>query len=202
MKRFFDLIVSIFLIIVLSPVIILAGFSVLVLTGRPALFRQVRPGYKGRPFTIYKFRTMTDDTEKEGAQLADEERLTGVGRFLRKFSLDELPQLFNVLKGDLSFVGPRPLLMEYIPLYSPEQARRHDVRPGITGLAQVKGRNAITWEERFDLDIWYVDHRSFRLDMKILAETVSTVISREGISAEGCATMPKFTGSKPDREKV
>jgi len=202
LKRFFDLIVSIFLIIVLSPVIILAGFSVLVLTGRPALFRQVRPGYKGRPFTIYKFRTMTDDTEKEGAQLADEERLTGVGRFLRKFSLDELPQLFNVLKGDLSFVGPRPLLMEYIPLYSPEQARRHDVRPGITGLAQVKGRNAITWEERFDLDIWYVDHRSFRLDMKILAETVSTVISREGISAEGCATMPKFTGSKPDREKV
>lgn len=202
MKRFFDLIVSIFLIIVLSPVIILAGLSVLVLTGRPALFRQVRPGYKGRPFTIYKFRTMTDDTEKEGAQLADEERLTGVGRFLRKFSLDELPQLFNVLKGDLSFVGPRPLLMEYIPLYSPEQARRHDVRPGITGLAQVKGRNAITWEERFDLDIWYVDHRSFRLDMKILAETVSTVISREGISAEGCATMPKFTGSKPDREKV
>lgn len=202
MKRFFDLIVSIFLIIVLSPVIILAGLSVLVLTGRPALFRQVRPGYKGRPFTIYKFRTMTDDTEKEGAQLADEERLTGVGRFLRKFSLDELPQLFNVLKGDLSFVGPRPLLMEYIPLYSPEQARRHDVRPGITGLAQVKGRNAITWEERFNLDIWYVDHRSFRLDMKILAETVSTVISREGISAEGCATMPKFTGSKPDREKV
>jgi lipopolysaccharide/colanic/teichoic acid biosynthesis glycosyltransferase len=202
LKRFFDLIVSIFLIIVLSPVIILAGFSVLVLTGRPALFRQVRPGYKGRPFTIYKFRTMTDDTEKEGAQLADEERLTGVGRFLRKFSLDELPQLFNVLKGDLSFVGPRPLLMEYIPLYSPEQARRHDVRPGITGLAQVKGRNAITWEERFNLDIWYVDHRSFRLDMKILAETVSTVISREGISAEGCATMPKFTGSKPDREKV
>jgi len=202
LKRFFDLIVSIFLIIVLSPVIILAGLSVLVLTGRPALFRQVRPGYKGRPFTIYKFRTMTDDTEKEGAQLADEERLTGVGRFLRKFSLDELPQLFNVLKGDLSFVGPRPLLMEYIPLYSPEQARRHDVRPGITGLAQVKGRNAITWEERFDLDIWYVDHRSFRLDMKILAETVSTVISREGISAEGCATMPKFTGSKPDREKV
>lgn len=202
MKRLFDLIMSIFLIIVLSPVIILAGFSVLVLTGCPVLFRQVRPGYKGRPFTIYKFRTMIDDTGKTEGQLTDEERLTGVGRFLRKFSLDELPQLFNVLKGDLSFVGPRPLLMEYIPLYTPEQARRHDVRPGITGLAQVKGRNAITWEERFDLDIWYVDHWNFLLDMKILAETVSTVISREGINAEGCATMPKFTGSKPDREKV
>ena len=202
MKRLFDLIMSIFLIIVLSPVIILAGLLVLVFTGRPALFKQIRPGYKGRPFTIYKFRTMTDDIDKEGSQLTDEERMTGVGRFLRKFSLDELPQLFNVLKGDLSFVGPRPLLMEYIPLYTPEQARRHDVRPGITGLAQVKGRNAITWEERFDLDIWYVDHWNFLLDMKILAETVSTVISREGISAEGCATMPKFTGSKPDREKV
>ncbi|HNS15216.1 MAG TPA: sugar transferase [Syntrophorhabdaceae bacterium] len=202
MKRLFDLTMSIFLIIVLSPVIILTGLLVLVFTGRPVLFRQVRPGYKGRPFTIYKFRTMTDDIDEEGPQLTDEERMTGVGRFLRKFSLDELPQLFNVLKGDLSFVGPRPLLMEYIPLYTPEQARRHDVRPGITGLAQVKGRNAITWEERFDLDIWYVDHWNFLLDMKILAETVSTVISREGISAEGCATMPKFTGSKPDREKV
>jgi len=202
LKRLFDLTMSIFLIIVLSPVIILTGLLVLVFTGRPVLFRQVRPGYKGRPFTIYKFRTMTDDIDEEGPQLTDEERMTGVGRFLRKFSLDELPQLFNVLKGDLSFVGPRPLLMEYIPLYTPEQARRHDVRPGITGLAQVKGRNAITWEERFDLDIWYVDHWNFLLDMKILAETVSTVISREGISAEGCATMPKFTGSKPDREKV
>ncbi len=202
MKRLFDLIMSIFLIIVLSPVIILTGLLVLVFTGRPVLFRQVRPGYKGRPFTIYKFRTMTEDRDKAGAQLTDEERLTGVGRFLRKFSLDELPQLFNVLKGDLSFVGPRPLLMEYIPLYTQEQTRRHDVRPGITGLAQVKGRNALTWEDRFDLDIWYVDHRSFLLDMKILAETVSTVISREGVSAEGCATMPKFTGSKPDKEKV
>lgn len=202
MKRLFDLIVSIFLIIALSPVIILAGLSVLVLTGRPVLFRQMRPGYKGRPFTIYKFRTMTDDTYKTGVHLTDEERLTGVGRFLRKFSLDELPQLFNVLKGDLSFVGPRPLLMEYIPLYTPEQARRHDVRPGITGLAQVKGRNAISWEERFDLDIYYVDHRSFLIDMKILVNTVFTVISREGISAEGSATMPKFTGSKQDKEKV
>jgi lipopolysaccharide/colanic/teichoic acid biosynthesis glycosyltransferase len=201
-KRLFDLIVSLFLIIVLSPVILFAGLLVLASMGRPVLFKQVRPGYKGRPFTIYKFRTMTDDTGKAGRQLTDEERLTGVGRFLRKFSIDELPQLFNVVKGDLSFVGPRPLLMEYIPLYTPEQARRHDVRPGITGLAQVKGRNAITWEERFDLDIYYVDHRSFRLDMTILADTVSTVISREGISASGCATMPKFTGSKPDREKV
>ncbi len=202
LKRPFDLIVSLLLIIVLSPVILFTGLLVLASMGRPVLFRQVRPGYKGRPFTIFKFRTMTDDAGRTGRQSTDEERLTGVGRFLRKFSLDELPQLFNVLKGDLSFVGPRPLLMEYIPLYTPEQARRHDVRPGITGLAQVKGRNAITWEERFDLDIYYVDHQSFRLDMKILVDTVFTVMSRKGISAEGCATMPKFTGSKPDSEKV
>ncbi|MDD5006777.1 MAG: sugar transferase [Syntrophorhabdaceae bacterium] len=202
MKRFFDLIVSLLLVIILSPVILFTGLLVFAAMGSPVLFKQVRPGYKGRPFTIYKFRTMTDDTGKTGIQLTDEERLTGVGRFLRRFSLDELPQLFNVLKGDLSFVGPRPLLMEYIPLYTPEQARRHDVKPGITGLAQVKGRNAITWEERFDLDVYYVDHRSFLLDMKILVDTVFKVIRREGISAEGCATMPKFTGSKPDRGKV
>ena len=202
MKRLFDLIVSLFLIIILSPVILVAGLLVLAAMGSPVLFKQVRPGYKGRPFTIYKFRTMTGQTDKAGEQLTDEERLTGMGRFLRRFSLDELPQLFNVVKGDLSFVGPRPLLMEYIPLYTPEQARRHDVRPGITGLAQVKGRNAITWEERFDLDIYYIDHRSFRLDMKILVDTAFKVISKEGISAEGFATMPKFTGSKPGKGKV
>jgi len=201
-KRLFDLIVSLFLIIILSPVILVAGLLVLAAMGSPVLFKQVRPGYKGRPFTIYKFRTMTGQTDKAGEQLTDEERLTGMGRFLRRFSLDELPQLFNVVKGDLSFVGPRPLLMEYIPLYTPEQARRHDVRPGITGLAQVKGRNAITWEERFDLDIYYIDHRSFRLDMKILVDTAFKVISKEGISAEGFATMPKFTGSKPGKGKV
>jgi sugar transferase EpsL len=201
-KRLFDLIVSLFLIIILSPVILVAGLLVFAAMGSPVLFKQVRPGYKGRPFTIYKFRTMREQTDKTGEQLTDEERLTGMGRFLRRFSLDELPQLFNVVKGDLSFVGPRPLLMEYIPLYTPEQARRHDVRPGITGLAQVKGRNAITWEERFDLDIYYIDHRSFRLDMKILVDTVFKVISKEGISAEGFATMPKFTGSKPGKGKV
>lgn len=202
MKRLFDLVVSLLFIVLLSPVILFTGLLVLVSMGRPVLFRQVRPGYKGRPFTIYKFRTMTEDRDKIGAQLTDEERLTGAGRFLRRFSLDELPQLFNVAKGELSFVGPRPLLMEYVPLYTKEQARRHDVKPGITGLAQVRGRNAITWEERFALDIYYVDHRGFWLDMKILVDTVLAVMRREGISAEGCETMPKFTGSKPDKEKV
>lgn len=202
MKRLFDMILSLLLIIILSPVIIVTGLLVLAAMGSPVLFKQVRPGYKGRPFTIYKFRTMREQTDKMDEQLTDEERLTGVGRFLRRFSLDELPQLFNVLKGDLSFVGPRPLLMEYIPLYTPEQARRHDVRPGITGLAQAKGRNAITWEERFDLDVYYVDHRSFLLDMKILVDTVFKVVRREGISAEGFATMPKFTGSKPGKGRV
>ncbi|HOE17687.1 MAG TPA: sugar transferase [Syntrophorhabdaceae bacterium] len=202
MKRLFDLVVSLLFIVLLFPVILFTGLLVLVSMGRPVLFRQVRPGYKGRPFTIYKFRTMTEDRDKTGAQLTDEERLTGAGRFLRRFSLDELPQLFNVVKGELSFVGPRPLLMEYVPLYTKEQARRHDVKPGITGLAQVRGRNAITWEERFALDIYYVDHRGFWLDMKILVDTVLAVIRKEGISAEGCETMPKFTGSKPDKEKV
>lgn len=202
MKRLFDLVVSLLFIVLLFPVILFTGLLVLVSMGRPVLFRQVRPGYKGRPFTIYKFRTMTEDRDKIGAQLTDEERLTGAGRFLRRFSLDELPQLFNVAKGELSFVGPRPLLMEYVPLYTKEQARRHDVKPGITGLAQVRGRNAITWEERFALDIYYVDHRGFWLDMKILVDTVLAVMRREGISAEGCETMPKFTGSKPDKEKV
>jgi len=201
-KRLFDLIVSLFLIIILSPVIFLTGLLVFAAAGRPILFKQLRPGHKGKPFTIYKFRTMRGQPNKTGEQLTDEERLTGMGLFLRRFSLDELPQLFNVLKGDLSFVGPRPLLMEYIPLYTPEQARRHDVKPGITGLAQVKGRNAITWEERFDLDVYYVDHRSFWLDMKILAHTVFKVITQEGISADQFATMPKFTGSKTGTEKV
>jgi len=194
-KRLFDLIVSLLLIVILSPVILFACLLVLASTKSPVLFRQVRPGYKGRPFTIYKFRTMTDDTGRTGAQLTDEERLTGVGRFLRRFSLDEFPQLFNVVKGDLSFVGPRPLLMEYIPLYTPEQARRHDVKPGITGWAQINGRNAITWEEKFKLDVWYVDHNSFRLDMKILLRTIYKVVKGEDISAKDCVTMPKFTGS-------
>jgi lipopolysaccharide/colanic/teichoic acid biosynthesis glycosyltransferase len=160
------------------------------------LFRQVRPGLQGRPFTMVKFRTMTDDRGPDGALLPDARRLTPFGRFLRASSLDELPELWNVLKGDMSLVGPRPLLMEYLPLYTPEQARRHEVRPGITGWAQVNGRNAISWANKFALDVWYVDHRSLWLDLQILWRTVRKVLVRDGISAEGEATMPKFTGSK------
>ena len=164
--------------------------------GSPVIFSQMRPGYKARPFMIMKFRTMNDARGPDGQLLPDELRLMKVGKVLRKLSLDELPQLFNVLKGELSFVGPRPLLMEYLPLYTERQARRHDVKPGITGWTQVNGRNALTWEEKFEFDIWYVDHRSFFLDMKILWVTFVKVIKREGITAEGSATMPEFKGSK------
>jgi lipopolysaccharide/colanic/teichoic acid biosynthesis glycosyltransferase len=160
------------------------------------LFRQVRPGLQGRPFTMVKFRTMTVERGPDGALLPDAQRLTPFGRFLRASSLDELPELWNVLKGDMSLVGPRPLLMEYLPLYTPEQARRHEVRPGITGWAQVNGRNAISWVDKFALDVWYVDHRSLWLDVQILWRTVRKVLVRDGISAAGEATMPKFTGSK------
>lgn len=163
--------------------------------GAPVLFKQQRPGLNGRPFLMYKFRTMTDRRDSEGELLSDAGRLTPLGRFLRRTSLDELPELFNVLKGDMSLVGPRPLLMEYLPLYSPEQARRHDVRPGITGWAQVNGRNAITWEEKFKLDVWYVDNQSFWLDIKILWMTVVKVLKREGITQEGHATTDYFKGS-------
>ena len=164
--------------------------------GSPVFFRQVRPGLHGQPFEMVKFRTMTDARGPDGGLLPDAERLTPFGRFLRSTSLDELPELWNVLKGDMSLVGPRPLLMEYLPLYSPEQARRHAVRPGVTGWAQLNGRNAISWEEKFALDTWYVDHQSLLLDMKILWLTVKKVLVREGISAAGEATMGKFTGSK------
>ena len=164
--------------------------------GSPVFFRQVRPGLHGQPFEMVKFRTMTDARGPDGGLLPDAERLTPFGRFLRSTSLDELPELWNVLKGDMSLVGPRPLLMEYLPLYSPEQARRHAVRPGVTGWAQLNGRNAISWEEKFALDTWYVDHQSLLLDMKILWLTVKNVLVREGISAAGEATMGKFTGSK------
>ena len=163
----------------------------------PVFFTQMRPGLQGKPFLMVKFRTMTDARGPDGALLPDADRLTPFGRFLRATSLDELPELWNVLKGDMSLVGPRPLLMEYLPLYSPGQARRHEVRPGITGWAQVNGRNAIGWEDKFTLDVWYVDHRSLWLDIKILWLTVKKVLVREGISADGEATMGRFTGSKP-----
>ena len=163
--------------------------------GSPVFFRQIRPGYKGEPFLLYKFRTMNDAKDSQGNALADELRLTRVGKWIRKYSLDEFPQLINVLKGELSFVGPRPLLMEYLPRYTAEQARRHDVKPGITGWAQVNGRNALTWEEKFALDVWYVDNFSFWLDMKILWITFLKVLKAEGISQEGSATMPEFKGT-------
>ncbi|VUZ26306.1 putative sugar transferase EpsL [uncultured Comamonas sp.] len=164
--------------------------------GSPVFFRQIRPGLHGQPFEMVKFRTMTDACGPDGALLPDAERLTPFGRFLRSTSLDELPELWNVLKGDMSLVGPRPLLMEYLPLYSPQQARRHAVRPGVTGWAQVNGRNAISWEEKFALDTWYVDHQSLLLDIRILWLTVKKVLVREGISAAGEATMGKFTGNR------
>lgn len=194
MKRLFDLLLSLGLLLCLAlPLLLLLGL-VRHKLGCPALFRQLRPGLHGQPFMMVKFRTMTDDRGVDGELLPDAQRLTKFGRFLRATSLDELPELWNVLRGEMSLVGPRPLLMEYLPLYSSEQMRRHEVRPGITGWAQVNGRNAISWEDRLRLDIWYVDHQSLRLDLQILWLTVRKVLRREGISANGEATMPKFTG--------
>lgn len=195
MKRLFDLFVAILLLAVLWPLLLFLALLVRLRLGSPVLFRQQRPGMHGRPFHICKFRTMTNTRGADGELLPDAERLTPLGRFMRRFSLDELPQLFNVLIGDLSLVGPRPLLMEYLPLYTTEQARRHEVRPGITGWAQVNGRNATNWEDRFKLDVWYVDHHSFGLDMKILWLTLLKVLRSEGVSQEGHATMEKFKGS-------
>jgi len=194
-KRAFDVAVSALLLAILCPLIFIISIAVLVDTGRPVFFVQTRPGYKGKPFRMYKFRTMKDLKDENGNLLPDELRMTRLGEFLRSTSLDELPELFNVLKGDMSLVGPRPLLMEYLPLYTPEQMRRHDVKPGMTGLAQVKGRNLLTWEEKFELDVYYVDHWSLILDFCILLLTVWKVLIREGISQEGHATMPDFTGS-------
>lgn len=182
-------------IILVAPVLLVVSLLVLLTMGRPVLFRQQRPGLRGKPFTLYKFRTMRDARSASGELLPDELRLTTFGKWLRSTSLDELPELFNVLKGEMSLVGPRPLLMEYLPRYSPEQARRHEVKPGITGWAQVNGRNALTWEEKFRMDVWYVDHWNLWLDMKILLLTIWKVLKREGISAEGSATMPVFTGN-------
>jgi lipopolysaccharide/colanic/teichoic acid biosynthesis glycosyltransferase len=194
MKRSFDLVLTVFGLILLALPLLVLVCLVRRKLGSPVFFRQVRPGLRGKPFEMVKFRTMTDERGPDGALLADAQRLTAFGRFLRATSLDELPELWNVLKGDMSLVGPRPLLMEYLPLYSPEQARRHEVRPGVTGWAQVNGRNALSWEEKFKLDVWYVDHQGVLLDIKILWLTVKKVLVREGISAAGEATMPKFVG--------
>lgn len=189
-KRAFDIVATLLAAPLLLPLALIVALAVRARLGAPALFRQRRPGLKGAPFTMLKFRTMR---EGEGS---DEERLTRLGRFLRRCSLDELPEFWNVLRGEMSLVGPRPLLMEYLPLYTSEQARRHDVRPGITGWAQVKGRNALTWEEKFAHDVWYVDNRSFGLDLKILAMTLAGLLRGRGVSAPGHATMPPFRGSK------
>jgi lipopolysaccharide/colanic/teichoic acid biosynthesis glycosyltransferase len=197
MQRIFDILAASVGLIVFSPVLIVVAILVGRHMGRPVLFRQIRPGRHGVPFRMIKFRTMRDAVDANGVPLSDAERLTRLGRFLRASSLDELPELWNVLKGEMSLVGPRPLLMEYLPLYSPEQARRHEVRPGVTGWAQVNGRNALSWEEKFALDLWYVENRSLWLDLKIVWMTIRKVIKRDGISAEGEATMPKFTGSTP-----
>src|SRR5699024_3246 len=194
-KRTFDFIVSLIAIILLSLFIAITAIIVRLKLGSPVIFKQQRPGLHGKPFYVYKFRTMTDKRDAKGELLPDDVRLTKTGKLIRKLSLDELPQLFNVLKGDISLVGPRPLLMEYLPLYSKEQARRHEVKPGITGWAQVNGRNAIGWEEKFDLDVWYVDHQSFWLDIKILFFTVLKVFKSEGINQDGQATIEKFKGS-------
>lgn len=196
LKRFFDVFAAVSALLLLSPVLAIVAWKVRREMGSPVLFRQVRPGLHGKPFEMIKFRTMRDATGPDGQPLPDAERLTQFGQFLRSSSLDELPELWNVLKGDMSLVGPRPLLMEYLPLYSLEQARRHQVRPGITGWAQVNGRNAIGWEEKFALDVWYVDNRSLWLDIRTLFLTVKRVLVRDGISAEGEATMSKFTGSR------
>jgi lipopolysaccharide/colanic/teichoic acid biosynthesis glycosyltransferase len=201
MKRLFDVLAA-------GVALLLLGLPLLILTwqvrrrlGSPAFFRQSRPGLGGRSFELIKFRSMTDERDAGGVPLSDAQRLTSFGRFLRASSLDELPELWNVIKGDMSLVGPRPLLMEYLPLYTAEQARRHEVRPGITGWAQINGRNSLTWEEKFALDVWYVDNRSLRLDMKILWLTVRKVLVRDGISAAGEATMPRFTGSRMEHKQ-
>lgn len=197
-KRFFDLIFTLSALFILLPVIVVVAFLVRFKLGSPILFTQDRPGLNGKIFKMMKFRSMLDGKDKQGNLLPDDERMTKFGAFLRSTSLDELPGLFNVLKGDMSLVGPRPLLVQYLPLYNKEQARRHNVRPGITGWAQVNGRNAISWEQKFKLDVWYVDNQSFLLDIKILLLTVKKVFVREGISADGHVTIEPFKGSKND----
>ncbi len=201
LKRLMDIcLASVALVLTALPMLVIA-LLVRLSMGKPVLFRQQRPGLHGKPFTLIKFRTMRDLRDASGNPLPDEMRLTRVGQWLRSTSLDELPELFNVLKGEMSLVGPRPLLMEYLPRYTPQQARRHEVKPGITGWAQVNGRNALTWEQKFELDVWYVDNWNLWLDLRILALTVWKVLRREGISAEGCATMPVFTGTPHEESK-
>ncbi len=194
-KRVLDVIVSLGGLILLSPLILITAVFTLLSIGTPIFFRQIRPGLHGKPFAMIKFRTMTDARDSEGNLLSDAKRLTPFGQFLRRSSIDELPELINVLRGEMSLVGPRPLLMEYLDRYTPEQARRHEVKPGITGWAQINGRNAITWEAKFGYDVWYVDHCSFGLDLRIIALTVWKVLRREGISHGGEATMTEFMGS-------
>lgn len=196
LKRLLDIIIASIALILLSPLYAFVAHKVKKNLGSPVLFRQVRPGLHGKPFEMIKFRTMKDAVDEQGNPLPDSERLTPFGQMLRSTSLDEMPELWNVIKGDMSIVGPRPLLMEYLPLYSPEQAKRHDVRPGMTGHAQVNGRNAIGWEEKFKLDTWYVENQSIWLDFKIMFKTVHKVLAKDDISAEGAATMTKFTGTK------
>ena len=196
LKRAFDIAASTSALVVLSPVLAITAYKVKKELGSPVLFRQTRPGLHGKPFEMIKFRTMKDVTDEEGNALPDSERLTDFGKKLRASSLDELPELWNVLKGDMSLVGPRPLLMEYLPLYNAEQAKRHNVRPGVTGYAQVNGRNSLSWEDKFKLDTWYVEHQSFLLDMKILLKTVKKVLIKDGINEAGEATMSKFMGAQ------
>ena len=196
LKRLFDVVASFFRLLLLSPVIAVVAWQVRRKLGTPVLFRQVRPGLHGKPFEMIKFRTMKDACDAHGNPLPDSERMTAFGSFLRSSSLDELPGLWNVLKGEMSLVGPRPLLMEYLPLYNAQQYRRHEVRPGVTGWAQVNGRNALSWEDKFKLDVWYVDNRSIWLDVKIVFLTLKKVLIREGISADGEVTMSKFTGGQ------
>ncbi|MDE2420950.1 MAG: sugar transferase [Gammaproteobacteria bacterium] len=196
MKRLFDCVAALIALAILSPVLVVVAILIRKKIGFPILFRQVRPGLDGKPFVMVKFRTMLDENDAQGNPLPDDQRLTKFGSFLRSTSIDELPELWNVIKGDMSLVGPRPLLMEYLPLYTPQQAKRHDVRPGITGWAQVNGRNAISWEEKFKLDTWYVEHRTLGLDLRIIFLTIKKVLVRDGISADGEATMSKFTGTQ------
>lgn len=199
-KRLFDIIIASTALVLLSPLYFYVAYKVKKNLGSPVLFRQVRPGLHGKPFEMIKFRTMKDAVDAHGNPLPDNERLTPFGKMLRSSSLDEMPELWNVIKGDMSIVGPRPLLVEYLPLYNKEQAKRHDVRPGMTGHAQVNGRNAISWEEKFKLDTWYVENRSLWLDFKIMLQTVKKVIAKDDINEAGEATMTKFTGSTLDKQ--
>lgn len=195
LKRLFDFSVSLFGLILSAPILIIAYFLIATKLGKPVLFRQIRPGKNEVPFEIFKFRTMTDEKDSNGELLPDDQRMTKLGATIRKTSVDELPQLFNVLKGDLSLIGPRPLLMEYLPLYNEEQKKRHQVKPSITGWAQINGRNAITWEEKFKLDVWYVENQSFKLDMYILYKTVQNVLQKKDINATDHVTTEKFRGN-------